>query len=252
MGLLWLAGRALARYLLKRSVCCFPRLPGLRRGDAFVADVDENDDGGDPMGEGSDALASSSEGASFLGTSSDEERSSHGGGEDGNAGGRSSMSSSSDSSDASGGGSSSSSSRAAPAAGGGEADADPEHPAVNPPTRQQHPASFCWGDFRFTWRPQGAGSWQAACSFHALHEKTRCTRTRKHRPGVVRELQTWCVKGIAATSKAEHPAIADVDCVVSDEADLDELLSQAARDHERARRAQEREQEQVRRKRKRH
>ena len=82
--------------------------------------------------------------------------------------------------------------------------------------RQEHPLSFNWGVFRFTYTPPDKrpphGQFQATCPYHKLSAKTNCTRATQIGPCeeskdlAVRALQTWCLLGPCHDRKRRHAA----------------------------------------------
>ena len=82
--------------------------------------------------------------------------------------------------------------------------------------RIEHPLSFQWGPFRFTFtspekRPPH-GQFQATCPYHRLAPKTKCTRAMQIGPGeeskdvAARTLQAWCLLGPCHDRKRRHAA----------------------------------------------
>ena len=85
-----------------------------------------------------------------------------------------------------------------------------------PRAPKQHPDSFAWGSFRFTFsdaskRPPH-GQWQAKCRFHMLNQKTLCTRAMNVGPDLaskdlaLRLLKGWCLAAPQHQRKSTHAA----------------------------------------------
>lgn len=96
--------------------------------------------------------------------------------------------------------------------------------------RARRPQTHDWGEFRFTWKPNGAfGAWQATCPYHQDVAKTKCTRTRTVRAtdspeATLMRLKIWCLSWPALENKSAHQGLPDVE--LTGREDQDELDEQ--------------------------
>ena len=74
-------------------------------------------------------------------------------------------------------------------------------------SRQVRPETFDFGKFRMTFK--APNSWQALCRYHAVHEKTKCTKAATVGAGtstedVLKRLKLWCLSANAHATRQEH------------------------------------------------
>ena len=92
--------------------------------------------------------------------------------------------------------------------------AEPSRPSDTRAAHERHPESGRVGPFTlsFSMKRPPLGAWQATCPFHALNDKTGCTKAMKvsaeHSSQMVRRmLLMWCLQAPHHTRKSTHSKV---------------------------------------------